>query len=131
MFIEFLEWLKTQNDYIIYHWHHYEKTHLKKMSQRHEIIEGIDDILFSKLVDLYKIANECFAFPTYGSGLKEVAKFVGFAWRDEDISAMASAVIYFRLMQTGTDEGLDRVIDYNEDDCIATMVIKDWLVENQ
>ena len=30
MFIEFLDWLKTQEDYIIYHWHHYEKTHLKK-----------------------------------------------------------------------------------------------------
>ena len=131
MFIEFLEWLKTQNDYIIYHWYHYEKTHLKKMSQRHEIIEGLDLLLFSKLVDLYKIANECFAFPTYGSGLKEVAKYVGFEWRDEDISAMASAVIFFRYMQTGTDEGLDRVIDYNEDDCIATMVIKDWIVENQ
>ena len=131
MFIEFLDWLKTQEDYIIYHWHHYEKTHLKKISQRHEIIDSLDELLFSKLVDLYKIANECFAFPTYGTGLKEIAKYVGFDWRDEDISAMTSAVIYFRYVQTGNDEGLDRVIGYNEDDCNATMVINDWIVKNQ
>ena len=101
------------------------------MSDRHEILEGLDELLFSKLVDLYKIANDCFAFPTYGTGLKEIAKYVGFDWRDLDIGAMTSAVIYFRYAQTGNDEGLDRVIGYNEDDCNATMVNKDWIVKNQ
>jgi uncharacterized protein len=131
MFLEFIGWLKTQKDYIIYHWYHYEKTHLKKMSQRHEVDDDLDELLFNKLVDVYKIANDCFAFPTYGAGLKEVAKYVGFEWRDEDISAMTSAVLYFQYAQTGNDEELGRVIGYNKDDCIATMIIKDWIVDNQ
>ncbi|MBD3172731.1 TM0106 family RecB-like putative nuclease [Candidatus Bathyarchaeota archaeon] len=130
MFKEFLDWLVEQEDYIIYHWHHYERTHLSKLVEKHGTEYDVKSILFDKMIDLHKISVRSFSFPTYGTGLKEIAKYVGFDWRDSEINAMISAVIFLNYATTGNKEGLDRVIGYNEDDCNATMVIKDWLTSN-
>jgi predicted RecB family nuclease len=37
--------------------------------------------------------------------------------------------MYFQYIQdpTKNKEKLEKVIDYNQDDCTATMLIKDWL----
>lgn len=72
MFREFINWLQTQEDFIIYHWHHYEKTHLARLAERHGLQEESSDLLFGCMRDLYKDAVSTFAFPTYGNGLKEV-----------------------------------------------------------
>jgi len=129
MFQEFLDWLAHQEDYIIYHWHHYEKTHLKRLAERHGIAEEMNDRLFVRLRDLYKDAVSCFAFPTYGYGLKQVASYMGFSWRDEGIDAMDSAALYFQYVQNpkNNHDKLKKILTYNEDDCRATKVVKDWL----
>lgn len=132
MFNEFMGWLQTQDDFIIYHWHHYEKTHLARMAERHELSEELKDLLFGNMRDLYKDAVSTFAFPTYGNGLKQVAKFMGYNWRHEDVDAMESIAFYFQYVKDpeNNKEKLKKVIDYNEDDCQATKVVKEWLEEN-
>lgn len=129
MFREFLDWLACQNDYIIYHWHHYEEIHLRRLAERYGITKELNDRLFGRLRDLYKDAVSCFAFPTYGYGLKQVANYMGFSWRAEDISAMDSVALFFQYVQNPEDDSdkLKRVLDYNEDDCRATKVVKDWI----
>ena len=130
MFHEFLEWLASQEDYIIYHWHHYEKKHLERLVERYGISEEMTDKLFGRLRDLYKDAVHCFAFPTYGYGLKQIAGYMGFSWRDEVIDAMDSAALYFQYVQNPDDnlDKLERVLTYNEDDCVATRTVKDWMI---
>ena len=47
----------------------------------------------------------------------------------KDVNATESISIYLDFVEN-PDENRDRfqkVIDYNEDDCVATRVIKDWL----
>jgi uncharacterized protein len=131
MFSEFLAWLRKQKDYIIYHWHRYEKTHLEKLCERHGVGGGIRSRLLDNLRDLHKDATSAFAFPTYGYGLKEVANYMGFQWRHEDVDAMESIVFYLRYLDDPKENRgrLQKVIEYNEDDCRATMVVKDWLKE--
>ncbi len=133
MFQEFLDWLARQNDYLIYHWHHYEKTHLRRLADRYGLRDGMTERLFGRLRDLYKDAVSCFAFPTYGYGLKQVASYMGFSWRDEEIDAMDSAAFYFQYVQN-PDENfhkLEKVLIYNEDDCMATKTVKDWMIEHR
>ena len=129
MFQEFLDWLAHQEDYVIYHWHHYEKTHLKRLAERYRIAEEMNDRLFGRLRDLYKDAVSCFAFPTYGYGLKQVANYMGFSWRDEEIDAMDSAALYFQYVHNPKNnlDKLKKILAYNEDDCRATKVVKDWI----
>jgi len=130
MFREFLEWLAAQKDYIIYHWHNYEKKHLGQLAERHGIAEEMNDKLFGKLRDLFKDAVSCFTFPTYGSGLKQVAGYMGFSWRDDKIDAMESAALYFQYVQNPENnrDKLEKILTYNEDDCVATRTVKDWIV---
>jgi len=129
MLFTFLDFMKKQNDYVIYHYHHYEKTHLDKMMTKYEVDQKTKNMIFDHMVDVYKIATDSVAFPTYGNGLKPVAKFLGFAWRHKDVDATGSIALYLEHV-ANPDENKDKlqlILDYNEDDCIATRVIKDWL----
>ena len=129
-FRDFISFLKKHNDYVIYHWHNYEHWHMKRLAERHNLVEEADEFVLSRMVDLHKVATRAFAFPTYTNGLKDIAAYLGFKWRHVDINAL-DAIAYYLKYQTDPDgyrEKIYAVIDYNEDDCRATRAIKDWLV---
>jgi uncharacterized protein len=102
------------------------------MAERHGLSDDLVKILFGNMRDLHKDATACFAFPTYSVGLKDVARFMGYKWRHADVNAMESIALYFKYLEDPENNAgeLQKVIDYNEDDCIATRVVKDWLEEN-
>lgn len=130
MLTEFLDYMKKQEDYVIYHYHHYEKTHLSKMMEKYEIDIESRKLVLDHLIDIHKVATDSVVFPTYGNGLKQIAPYVGFSWRHKDVGATESISIYLDYANN-PEENKDRfqkVIDYNEDDCVATRKIKDWLV---
>jgi len=129
MLRDFVEWLRNQRDFIIYHWHHYESTHLRKLAERHGLSEAERNLILENMRDLYKDAVSSFAFPTYGNGLKEIAAYMGHKWRHPNVDALESIAFYFLYVQDPKKhkDKIQKVIDYNEDDCRATMVIKDWL----
>ena len=131
MLLEFLKFIKKQSDYVIYHYASYEKTHLKTMMKKYEIDETAKKTVLDHLVDVHKVATDSVAFPTYGNGLKRIAAYMGFDWRHKDVSATESIVMYLDYVNNseGSEIKLQKIIDYNEDDCIATKVVKDWLVD--
>lgn len=130
MFREFVDWLATHDDFTLYHWHHYEATHLKKLVERHGIAPEMHAKLFGNLRDLFKDATGAFAFPTYNQSIKSIAPYMGFNWRHKDVNAMESIALYFDYVRDpkANAHALQKVLDYNEDDCIAMRVAKDWLV---
>ncbi len=130
MLLEFLEFIKKQKDYVIYHYHHYEKTHLTKMMEKYEIDRKIQNMVLDYLIDIHKVATSSVVFPTYGNGLKQIAPYLGFSWTHKDVNATESISIYLDFIKNPKDnkDRFQKVIDYNEDDCVATRVIKDWLV---
>ncbi|MFQ5621051.1 MAG: TM0106 family RecB-like putative nuclease [Candidatus Nanoarchaeia archaeon] len=130
MFNDFINWLEKQEDFVIYHWHHYEKNHLRQMCEKYKIKKDIKNQLMNSLVDLYKVATRGYAFPTYGNSIKDIAPWIGFEWRHKEVDAMESIAYYVEYVETGDKTKLQKVIDYNEDDVIATRVVKDWLTQN-
>jgi predicted RecB family nuclease len=129
MLLEFLEFLKKQDDYAIYHYHHYEKTHMTKMMKKYEVDDATQNLLLDNLIDIHKVATSSVAFPTIGTGLKKIAPYLGFTWRHKDVNATESIAMYFDYVKdpVANKANFQKIIDYNEDDCIATRVIKDWL----
>lgn len=128
-FREFIAFLKTKNDYIIYHWHNYERHHIKRLAQKYGLTTEVDTLVFPFMCDLHRIATHAFSFPTYTNGLKDIASFLGFSWRHKDINAL-DAIAYYLKYQTNPECYRDKilaVIEYNEDDCRATQLIKKWL----
>jgi len=132
MLEQFLKFMRKQDDYVIYHWHNYEQTHLRKMMERYKV-DAYHILEPDTMVDLLKISKEAFAFPTYSNSIKDIAAWLGFKWRHENVGATSSIEIYLKYAD---DPGryadrMKMVLDYNEDDCIATQVIKDWMVSWQ
>ena len=124
----FLDFMGGLDDYVVYHWHHYERTHLKLLADRHGA--GAHRILEpDAMVDLHRVATGAYAFPTPGNSIKEIAKWMGFRWRHDNVGATSSIQLY---LEYAADPAANRgkmqmVLDYNEDDCAATRVVKDWL----
>ncbi len=132
MFQQFIDWLLEKDDFVIYHWHSYERTHLERLAERHGLSDEARNKLFGNLRDLHRDSVSCFAFPTYSNGLKDVAKYMGYIWRHADVNALESIALYFQYVEdpNGNEDIIQKVIDYNEDDCRATMLVKDWLKKN-
>ena len=80
----FLDFVAGLDDYVMYHWHHYERTHLRSMMKRHGL--HAHHILESHvMLDLHRITTAAFAFPTYRDSIKDVAKWMGFEWEHDDV----------------------------------------------
>ena len=80
-------------------------------------------------IDLHNVAKEF--IQTEGPlGLKVLAPYAGFAWRDEAPGGEASMVWYEVATSGPSDEALrsqQRILEYNEDDCHATRFLRDWI----
>ena len=119
----FLDFMDSQSDCGVYYWGNYETGQLETMMERHGMKRSFG------MLDLFPVATDAFAFPTYGNSIKDVAKWIGFDWRHKDVDAYASSELYMKYAadpKAGAD-GMRLALDYNEDDCVATMVVKDWL----
>jgi len=60
--------------------------------------------------------------PSYS--LKEIARYIKFDWRDKNPSGALSIQWFNEYMEDKDPVKLKRILEYNEDDCKATMVIK-------
>jgi predicted RecB family nuclease len=129
MFRDFVEFITSLGDTVIYHWHNYERWHLKQLADRHGLIDVVEKKIFPRMVDLHRVATLAFAFPTPANGLKDIAKYLGFRWRHDDVNALDAIAWYLRFQKDpdAWRESVLAVIDYNEDDCMATKFVKDWL----
>ena len=82
-------------------------------------------------VDVYASVGEHFVSPR-GKGLKVLARYAGFDWRDEEAGGEASMIWYRAAV--GYDAKVDesqrtRLLEYNEDDVRATKVLREWMSE--
>ena len=126
---DLIDYLKKQDkSYRLYHWHHYEKTQLRKASERHGLQEDYESLILPFLVDLCTAAQASYVLPTPGWSIKVVAPYFGFEWTQDttEVDAMKSAMIWFKQAINGGDgSGLEKVLQYNEDDCKAMIYVKD------
>lgn len=126
----FLAWAYSLDDPVFYHWHSYELTHLKKMGEFYQIDPVQLEWVTDRMVNLVPPVTDSFAFPCYGRGLKDIAKSLGFRWRQDDVDGAGSVVLFRRFVESGGAdvETKQKILIYNEDDCLATMHVFDWLL---
>jgi len=133
-FAEAWEYVCKSLPCVIYYYSHYERTIWKKLQKRYPHIASERDIgkMFdpSMAVDLYTdIARSKSEWPTRDHSIKTLAYYLGFTWRDKDPSGAASIEWYHRWVETGDLSIRNRILEYNEDDCIAMRVLLDKIKE--
>lgn len=96
-------------------------------------IEAVEALIASEhWVDLYQTVSNDLVWPTEDLSLKSVAKWARHSWRDHDASGDSSTVWYRDAVNDSSDEkaraeAQQRLLDYNEDDVVATWVLREWL----
>jgi len=135
--VEFWNYIKTLplDNYVVYYYSSHESSIYQRLFNKHP---GVIDIslleqFFNKengaAVDLYyDIIFSKTEWPLYSYSVKSIAQFLGFKWRDKNPSGAASIEWYNNWLNNKDSKKLQRILDYNEDDCRATLFLKDKLV---
>lgn len=119
---------------VIYYYSKYERTIYRKLREKYPEVCSEDELeaLFdpARAVDLYFDAVlKATEWPTRDFSIKTLAKYLGFRWRDTHPSGVASIEWFHRWVETGDTEVRQRILDYNEDDCRATRILRDALAD--
>jgi len=122
MWKAFLEWVAVLPDeYSVFHYANYEKTHPRKLSGRYCGSEALEAFQ-NHLIDLQKVVEQSAIFPLYFYSIKDLAKsrFINFKWRHQKAGGGQSVFWYDQWLATGDRTILEDIVNYNEDDVRAT-----------
>lgn len=124
---KFLDKLAGWEDFAIYHYAFYEKMVFDRLALRHGVPQLLAQKFHEHSVDLHQKTIDSVVLPLYFYTLKDVAKYLGYAWSDAEAGGAESVVWYDAWLRAGDRASLDRIVKYNEDDVRATMLLRDWL----
>ena len=121
-----------ENDFSVYYFSHHEKTTYKKLQKRYPDLISLEEVemFFTNpnVIDLYSVVQKNTDWPLGSYSLKAIASYLGFKWRDETPSGALSIQWFNKYLEAKDSAILNRILEYTEDDCKATMVLKDGLV---
>jgi predicted RecB family nuclease len=116
----------------VYHYAAYEPSTLARLMGAHATREEeIDELLRGEvLVDLLQVVRQGLRAGVESYGLKEIEQF--FFTRGADVGSGNEAVIEFeRWLDDHDPARLDGIAAYNREDCLATLELRDWLLERR
>ena len=131
-FAQAITYLQQHRHSKVYYYSKYERTIYRKLQTKYPDICSAEEIetLFSqeRAIDLYfDVVLKSTEWPTRDYSIKTLAKYLGFLWRDTHPSGAASIEWFHRWVESGDQTIKQRILDYNEDDCIATRVLLDGI----
>ena len=132
--VDFLhERLRADPDMHVYHYAAYEPVVLKRLMGLYGTREEeVDDLLRGGvLVDLFAVVRHALraSYPTYS--LKDIERFYLDGRQAEVKGGADSVLLYEQWRDAGGDELLEAIRAYNEEDCLSTLLLRDWLLERR
>jgi predicted RecB family nuclease len=129
-----MERMKKYPDLCIYHYAPYEPTAIKRLTQQHGVLgQEVDKLLRGlRFVDLYSIIKETLIASVERYSLKDLEKLPRYV-RNVPLhdAGLARRTVECALELNELDkvpqETLQTVVGYNEDDCMATLALHQWL----
>src|SRR2546421_4132919 len=128
--IDFLiDRLDRNADLHVYHYAPYEPNALKWLASSYATREAeVDRLLRGRvLVDLYRVVRQSVRIGTESYSLKELESLYRGRRSTEIVDAAGSIVAYEDWLESRDQRLLDDIAAYNEDDCISTAQLRDWL----
>jgi predicted RecB family nuclease len=133
---EAFEWLRsvveTGESVTVYHYSGYEVAKIRALADRagDPLLDWAAAYAEEEFVDLLEIVKAHY-FGVAGLGLKLMAAHAGFSWRDDDPGGLNSQVWFAEAVHAESAPARaaarQRVLEYNEDDVIATSALRAWL----
>ncbi len=89
------------------------------------------DSLTSRFLDLHTLIRKSWILPLKNYGLKTVSNWLGFEWAQKNVSGSKALYWWIQYQITENELFLKKIIQYNKDDCLATLHIAQYLIKNQ
>jgi predicted RecB family nuclease len=135
----------------VYHYNHYEPTSVDHLTELHgtrqEAVgrlmgrfatreDEVDDLFrLGVFVDLYRVIRQGVQAGVESYSIKRLEPLCGYERQVDLREATASLIAFEAALEDGTaadDGGRQQVVaGYNEDDCRATLALRDWLEERR
>ncbi len=127
---EFWDFIRRTDDAVYYVYSHKERTTLKRLRDKYALDSEVYEKYVQAEYDLYqKLVVDYSDWPTYSYGIKHIAGQIGFSWRDPDPSGVNSIVWYNDFLSDPSRRHMmERILQYNEDDCRAMVAVKKYFV---
>lgn len=133
---EFWEYIRslTPGSFAVYYYSRHERTTYRNLQKQYPDVVSEEEVeaFFdpTQAIDLYTdVVLKHTDWPLSSYSIKDLATYAGFHWRDATPSGALSIKWYNDYLEQKDEKLLQRILIYNEDDCRATMVVKDKLQE--
>jgi predicted RecB family nuclease len=133
-FIDFVMARRQRHpDLHVYHYAPYEPTAIKRLMGVHGTREAeVDQLLRGGVfVDLYQVVRQGMRVSQESYSIKQLEPLYMPPREGAIKDAGSSIVAYERWLQSRDASLLDSIAAYNEDDCVSTWKLRDWLEERR
>lgn len=127
---DFVAFMKNYPGVPIYHYGWSEQATFKDLGEKYGTPLETLTMLEEQGVDLLIRLREAVVFPLSFYSLKDIAQFLGFKWRHDDASGLNSVLWFNEWIEKGDESALKDIVEYNEDDVRATLMLKEWAEKN-
>ena len=118
----------------VYHYAHYEPTALKRLAMQHGTREAELDALLRRetFVDLYQVVRQSLRISHRSYSIKAVRQFFMPDAGTGAVSGGGESIVAFeRWLDTGDAAILAGITLYNEEDCVSTWRLRQWLLDRR
>ena len=124
---DFLDYIGNLKEAYLYHWASYEQGMIDETIKQYPKLAPRLEELKKSCVDLLEVVKSNYYIPVPTYSIKKVAPYLGFNWRQKDVGAFESMVLYWDWLENPEQKIIDKVLKYNEDDCKAMKFIDEKL----
>tara|TARA_Y100000589_G_scaffold217667_1_gene205255 strand:+ start:4655 stop:6058 length:1404 start_codon:yes stop_codon:yes gene_type:complete len=128
---EIFEEISINKNWPILHYGETEKISILNLAKEYNLKSVQLDDLISRFIDLHLLIRKTWILPVKNYSLKSIANWIGFNWEQENVSGSKALYWWIQYKSTKDDTFLKKIMKYNKDDCLATLNIAKWLLENK
>jgi uncharacterized protein len=121
-------------DLHVYHYGSYEVSSLKRLAADYATREdALDDLLRREVfVDLYQVVRQSLRLSHRSYSIKSVRSFFMPEAGQGEVSRGDDSIVQFERWRDEQDPALlQAIVDYNEEDCVSTVRLRDWLLDRR
>ncbi len=128
---QIIEILFSHKEWPVLHYGETEKISIINIAK--ELNFSFEEIhsLSSRFIDLHTLIRKSWILPLKKYGLKNVSNWLGFEWSQKNVSGSKALYWWIQYQITENQIFLKKIIQYNKDDCFATLQIAEYLIKNR
>ena len=128
---QIIEILFSHKEWPVLHYGETEKISIINIAKELNFSFEEIDSLSSRFIDLHTLIRKSWILPLKNYGLKTVSNWLGFEWMQKNVSGSKALYWWIQYQITENEIFLKKIIQYNKDDCFATLQIAEYLIQNQ